>query len=140
MDVESALFRIIDESITGFLTCHPDRISIKIEWSDTETETRIAARREGAEEPDEEEPEEVLAAASEKRDKGGDREIPEALKAMIDEQRADAAAARTSRKQSRVLALPPSTWREVQQRAGTMGIKAELVDAGREVVLVLAAR
>ena len=47
MDVESALFRIIDETVTGFLSCHPDRISIRFEWAE-KTEARIAARREGA--------------------------------------------------------------------------------------------
>jgi hypothetical protein len=37
------------------------------------------------------------------------------------------------------LALPSNTWREIQQRAETIGATAELVDEGREVVLVLAA-
>ncbi len=139
MDVESALFRIIDETITGFLSCHPDLISIKIEWSDSKTEAHVAARREGAEPAEEEEPEEE-AGNGEKRGKGGDREIPEALRAMIDEQRAGAAAARSTKRQSQVLALPASTWREVQQRADTIGVAAELVDDGRELVLVLATR
>ena len=137
MDVESALFRIIDETITGFLSCHPDLVSIKIEWADSRTEAHIAAKREGAEDvEEEEEPEDV--GPSEKRGKGGDREIPEALKAMIDERRAGAAAARNTKKQAQVLALPASTWREVQQRADTIGVAAELIDDGREVVLVLA--
>jgi Signal transduction histidine kinase len=139
MDVESALFRIIDETITGFLSCHPDLISVKIEWSDTKTEAHVAARREGAEPLEEEEPEEEVAIVD-KRGKGGDREIPEALRVMIDEQRAYAAAARSSKRQSQVLALPASTWREVQQRSDTIGVAAELVDEGRELVLVLATR
>jgi two-component system, NarL family, sensor histidine kinase DegS len=140
MDVESALFRIIDETITGFLSCHPDLVSIKIEWSDTKTEAHIAAKREGPDEVIEEEPPEEPAPVHEKKGKGGDRDIPDALKAMIDERRAGAAAARTARKQSQVLALPASTWREVQQRADTIGVSAELVDEGREVILVLAAQ
>jgi two-component system sensor histidine kinase DegS len=139
MDVESALFRIMDETITGFLSCRPGLISVKIEWSEAKTEAHIAARRDGPEELDEPVPdEEVTSATSEKRSRGGDRDIPEALKAMIDEQRAGAAAARIARKQS--VALPASTWREVQQRADTIGVAAELVDDGREVVLVLAAQ
>ena len=138
MEVESALFRIIDETITGFLSCHPDLISIRIEWSD-KTEARVAAKREGVEVADEEEPEEVAAAAADQTsDKGGDRAIPDALKAMIDEQRAGAVAARSYKKQAQSLALPASTWREIQQRADTIGVTAQLVDDGREVVLVLA--
>ena len=138
MDVESALFRIIDETITGFLSCHPDLISIKIEWSDNKTEARIAARREAVVEEIEDEPVEAAPERGDKRGKGGDRDIPEALKAMIDERRAGAAAARSSKNQLQLVALPASTWREVQQRADTIGVTAELVDENREVVLVLA--
>jgi two-component system sensor histidine kinase DegS len=133
MDVESALFRLIDETVTGFISCHPDRISIRLEWAADKTEARISARREVAEEPDEPVVEESWP--SDKRGKGQDREIPAALKLMIDETRAAKVvrAARTNQP----LALPPNTWREVQQRADTIGAAAELVDQGREVVLVL---
>ena len=142
MDVESALFRIIDETVTGFISCHPSLISIKIEWSDTKTETHIAARRDPADEVEEEEEvvEEAPPPPPDKKGKGGDRDIPEALKVMIDERRAGAAAARTAKHQKQVMALPASTWREVQQRADTIGVSAELRDEGREVVLVLAAQ
>jgi hypothetical protein len=136
MEMESALFRIIDETITGFLSCHPDLISIRIEWSD-KTEARVSAKRGGTQAAEQEEPDEA-AAADEDHGKGGDRQIPDALKVMIDEQRAGAAAVRTSIRQSQILALPASTWREVQQRAATIGATAQLVDDGREVVLVLA--
>ena len=74
---------------------------------------------------------------SDKRGKGQDREIPPALKLMIDETRA-AKVVRAARA-NQPLALPPNTWREVQQRADTIGAAAELVDQGREVVLVLLA-
>ncbi len=134
MDVESALFRIIDESVTGFLSCHPDRISIRFEWADS-PEARISAKREGVEEPDE--PEFETPLPGDKHGRAVDRDLPEALKAMIDETRAAkvSRAARTNQ----TLALPPNTWREIQQRAATIGVTAELVDEGREVVLVLAA-
>jgi two-component system sensor histidine kinase DegS len=134
MDVESALFRIIDESVTGFLTCHPDRISIRFEWAPDKVEARIAARREALEDIDEPEFEEPAPA---KKGKGqAEMEIPEALKAMMEETR----AARTNRaaRANQPITLPPNTWREVQQRCDTIGVRAELVDEGREVVLALA--
>jgi two-component system sensor histidine kinase DegS len=137
MDVESALFRIIDESVTGFLTCHPDRISIRFEWAPTSVEARIAARREEIEDLDEPEPEEPVAAPPAKKGKNQpEMEIPEALKAMMEETR----AARTNRaaRANQPVSLPPNTWREVQQRCDTIGVRAELADEGREVVLVLA--
>ena len=136
MDIESALFRLIDETVTGFLTCHPDRIAIRFEWGSAKTEARIAAKREdlaAVEEP----PVEAAPTPppSDKRGKAVERDIPEALKAMIDETR----AARVSRaaRANQPLALPANTWREIQQRSDTIGVSAELVDEGREVVLVL---
>ena len=56
---------------------------------------------------------------------------------MIDETRA-AKVTRAARV-NQPLALPANTWREVQQRSDTIGVSAELVDEGREVVLVLPA-
>ncbi len=144
MDVESALFRIIDESVTGFLTCHPDRISIRFEWSAEQVEARIAARRGAADEgaPAEFEPEELPPLPPpekhDKKGKGGEREIPEALRAMMEETRA-ARASRAAARASQPLTLPPNTWREIQQRCDTIGVRSELADEGREVVLVLAA-
>ena len=135
MDVESALFRIIDETVTGFLSCHPDRVSIRFEWGSERTEARVSARREGEEAIEESEADEPSPV--DKRDKTVEREIPEALKAMIDETRA-AQVSRAARG-TQPLALPANTWREVQQRSDTIGVTAELVDEGREVVLVLAA-
>jgi two-component system, NarL family, sensor histidine kinase DegS len=136
MDVESALFRLIDETVTGFLSCHPDRVSIRFEWASDKTEARISARREDIEiieEPEVEEP-----APPDKKGKApAEREIPEALKAMMEETRA-AKVTRAARA-NQPLALPPNTWREVQQRSDTIGVRAELVDEGREVVLVLPA-
>jgi len=133
MDVESAIFRLIDETVTGFLSCHPDRISLRVEWASDRTEARIAARRKEDEAP--EGPEVVEALPDRARGKAGKGEIPESLQAMIDETR----AARVTRaaRANQPLALPPNTWREVQQRAATIGVTAELTDEGREVILVL---
>jgi two-component system sensor histidine kinase DegS len=133
MDVESALFRIIDETITGLLSCHPDRIHVRFEWGADKTEARIAARREGVEEI--EEPEVDVSLPAQKRGKGGDADMPEALRAMIDETRA-AKQSRAARS-TQPLSLPASTWREIQQRADTIGVTAQLLDDGREVVLIL---
>jgi two-component system sensor histidine kinase DegS len=135
MDVESALFRIIDETVTGFLACHPDRVSIRFEWAADKTEARISAKREETEPTEEPEIDESLPP--DKRGKTADREIPEALKAMIDETR----AAKVSRAAhaNQPLSLSPNTWREIQQRCDTIGVTAQLVDEGREVVLVLPA-
>jgi hypothetical protein len=136
MDVESALFRLIDETVTGFLSCHPDRVSIRFEWAADKTEARIAARSEDISAIEEPEVDESLPP-DKKGAKTPEREIPEALKAMMEETRA-AKVSRAARV-NQPLALPPNTWREVQQRSDTIGVSAELVDEGREVILVLPA-
>ncbi len=79
MDVESALFRIIDESVTGFLTCHPDRISIRFEWAADSVAARIAARRETVEQEEEPEPEELVVPDKKGKGQNQDREIPDVL-------------------------------------------------------------
>ena len=137
MDVETAFFRIIDQIVTGYLASHPDLISIRLEWSNN-LEARIAARREdqaeaaepedGAEAGDE-------AATGSHRGRTPERELPDALRAMIDEQLAGTARAA---KKVQTMALSANTWREVQQRAETIGCTADLADEGREVILVRA--
>jgi hypothetical protein len=140
MDVETAFFRIIDQIVTGYLASRPDLISIRLEWSD-KLEARVAARRES--EPDSAagderaEAAETEAPASSRRGRQPERELPDALRAMIDEQLAGSARAA---KKGQILLLQPNTWREVQQRAETIGCTAELADEGREVILVRANR
>jgi two-component system sensor histidine kinase DegS len=133
MDVETAFFRIIDQIVTGYLSSRPDLISIRLEWSNN-LEARIVARREG--EP--ESPEDGVGVAapepgSSRRGRAPERELPDALRAMIDEQLAGSARAA---KKGQSLSLSANTWREVQQRAETIGCTAELAEEGREVILV----
>ena len=134
MDVESALFRIIDEAVTGYLSCRPSLVSVKLEWGDDRVEARVAARGTEADQVAEADEADGFEAGG---DRGGPAEsdVPLALRAMIDERRAGAVAARNMREKA--LALPAGTWREIQQRAATIGVRAELADDGREVVLVL---
>jgi len=116
MDVESALFRLIDETVTGFLSCHPDRISIRFEWATGRTEARISARREELDE----EPEGDESIPTDRHGKALERDLPEALKAMIDETRA--AKVRRAERITQPLTLPTNTWREVQQRSDTIAL------------------
>ncbi len=140
MDVETAFFRIIDEIVTGYLSSRPDLISIRLEWSD-KLEARVVARREGEAEAlvveEDVEATEPGAPTGSRRGRTPERELPDALRAMIDEQLAG--SARAARK-GQLLSLPANTWREVQQRAETISCTAELADEGREVILVRANR
>ena len=48
MDLESGLFRIIDEAVAAYLSARADRVSVRLDWSE-ELEVRVSASRETAE-------------------------------------------------------------------------------------------
>ena len=119
MELESGLFRMIDQALAGYLSTNPRRVVIRLDWGDT-IEARIAAvAEEPAARPDE------LPAP--------DATTPAALSQMIDERRtAQANAAEAGRSH----VLPAKAWREIVQRAATLGVVAELLADGSEVRLV----
>jgi hypothetical protein len=65
------------------------------------------------------------------KDKG--KELPPALAAMIDERREAAEAAADAARSAAIVVLPAATWREIQQRAASVGVDAELVADGGEL-------
>ncbi len=120
MEFESGLFRMIDQALAGYLSTTPRRVVIRLDWGD-QVEARIAAIAEEA------------AARTAEPEHAPDASTPAALSAMIDEQRS-ARAADAAPAQSHV--LPAKAWREIMQRAATLGVVAELLAGGSEVRLV----
>jgi two-component system, NarL family, sensor histidine kinase DegS len=47
VELESGLFRIVDEALAGYLSIAPAAISVRLDWSD-QVEARISARRSGS--------------------------------------------------------------------------------------------
>jgi signal transduction histidine kinase len=88
MEVEGGLFRIIDETLAGFLASGPERVKIRLEWGE-QVETLVTAER------------------------------------------------TTPAPSSAWVALSPTAWREIQGRAATLGIGAELLADGAQVRLVV---
>ena len=125
MDLESGLFRILDEALAAYLSARAERVSIRLDWSE-EVEARVSASRAAAElRPD---------LTPDAEDADGD--LPPALAAMMEDRRADARDAIEAAQRDAIVALPPSTWREIQGRASTLGIAAELSPDGAELRLV----
>jgi two-component system sensor histidine kinase DegS len=133
MEMESGLFRMIDEALAAYLASHPDRVSIHLDWSDG-LDARVAGSRLVAGEPVA-----VAAAPEEARGRGRGRKVepqeamPVALAEMIADRRAADATARRS-----VGALPVSIRQDIEQRAASLGVTVEIIDNGREIRLVLA--
>jgi hypothetical protein len=122
MELESGLFRMVDEALAGFLSNSPERVSIRLDWSD-QLETRVRAERTPARVP---EGSETPRPAPRGRGKGKEQELPPALAAMIADRREDRAAAVEAAHRAAIVSLPAAAWREIQDRAATIGIKAEL--------------
>ncbi len=44
MDMESTIFRILDEALSGYLSLAPDKVQVRLDWTD-ELEARVIAER-----------------------------------------------------------------------------------------------
>jgi two-component system sensor histidine kinase DegS len=124
MDLESGLFRILDEAMAAYLGVRAERVSVRLDWND-QVEAHVSASRSPAEQRPDPTPE---AAA--------DTDLPPALAAMMEDRRADARDAVEAARRDAIVVLPPSTWREIQSRASTLGLVAELSADGAELRLV----
>ena len=127
VDLESSLFRIIDEALTGYLAGHPDRLAIRLDWSEDAVEARVIAERDPTKQMTAAD-QEVEAAAQAVAGTGKD--LPPALESMMAERQERAATRSAAAREAAIVALPPATWREIQQRAATTGIAAELSEGG----------
>ncbi|HKG19355.1 MAG TPA: histidine kinase [Candidatus Limnocylindrales bacterium] len=131
MDLESALFRIIDEAMAGYLSIAPDRVAVRLDWTDERVEAHVSASRNRSNEV--EAAEEAVATQAARQPAGKD--TPPALAAMMEERREQAEAAADAARTAAIVSLPPTTWREIEQRASTVGIEIALVGGGGEVQL-----
>ena len=124
MDLESGLFRILDEALAGYLDARSERISLKLDWTaDQLNGVMIASRSKAKGRPDDV-PEAVAG-----------KDLPPALAAMMEDRRADARTAAESAERDSIVSLPPTTWREVHGRAATLGLTLELSADGSELRL-----
>ena len=107
MDLESGLFRIVDEALAGLPRARARSGSRSVSTGPTRSRRRVSASRAAAE---------VQADATpERRPRTSD--LPPALAAMMEDRRADARDAVEAARREAIVVLPPSTWREIQGRA-----------------------
>ena len=125
MDLESGLFRILDEALAGYLGAAPDRVVLKLDWSET-FEARMLASRAIAERR-------KRAGAAEVPDAPSGGDLPPALAAMIEDRIADERDAEEEARRASIVALPATTWRDIQSRAASAGVTVELLEEGGEL-------
>ena len=131
MDLESGLFRIIDEAMDGFLSVAPDRVAVRLDWTAERVEGHVSATRERTV---------AVAKAEELAAEQAGRpaataDTPPALAAMMADRRDQAEAAAEAARSAAIVSLPATAWREIQQRAATIGITVELLGGGGELQL-----
>jgi hypothetical protein len=144
MELESGLFRIFDEALTAYLGSAPDRVALRLDWTPERLEGHVSASRDrsSAIEQAERELAEVEAEAH-PTESGGrfrkekERELPPAMVQMLEERRVTAQGALETARSSAVVALPAAAWREIQQRAATVGVAADLVADGGELRIAI---
>jgi two-component system, NarL family, sensor histidine kinase DegS len=125
MDLESGLFRMLDEAVLAYLDRAPDRIAIRLDWTPQSLEARVSAERAVKEVPTDPELEDT-----------GGKDLPPALARMMEERRAKARDRIEAARREAIVSMPPTTWREIQGRAATLGVTAELLMEGAELHLV----
>jgi two-component system sensor histidine kinase DegS len=122
-DIESAVYRSLDEAIEGYLALQPPSVTVRLDWSQTElvatvegTWPRIKAEGEAGSSP---------AATSPPDD------TPPALLAMMEEMRSEEREAdRVSR------ALAPGRIAGIDHRAKALGLKLTMRDEGQVMELI----
>jgi two-component system sensor histidine kinase DegS len=142
-DLESSLFRVLDDAIIGYLAANPARITIRLGWGDSglRAEVRSAPREEALVEIP------VVAEATpqpEPEQPEADDDLPPALAAMIMERRAaaavvtDAAAGAAADAAAAAGSLPAAAWKAIKARVSFGKISVELYDGGRLLVAEVA--
>jgi two-component system, NarL family, sensor histidine kinase DegS len=140
MELESGLFRIFDEALTAYLGAAPDRVGLRLDWMPERLEGHLSASRDRSSAIEQAERDLAEAEAQlHPTESGGrfrkdkEKELPPAMTQMLEERLAAAEAAAEAARSSAVVVLPAATWREIQQRAATVGVAAELVGDGGEL-------
>jgi two-component system sensor histidine kinase DegS len=128
MDLESGLFRMLDEAMAAYLGEGPDRVVMKVDWAER-LDARLIAVKAVPEAPA---PAQATPTAA--PSKSG-AELPPALAAMIEERAADERDAVEAARREALIVLPAGVWREIQGRAASLGVTAELLAEGAELHL-----
>jgi signal transduction histidine kinase len=125
MDLESGLFRILDEALAGYLEARAERISFRLDWSADQLDVSMSASRTA-----------TATQPAVEADAQASKGLPPALAAMMEERRADARAAAETAQRNSIVELPSTPWREIQGRANTLGLTVELSTDGSELRLL----
>jgi two-component system sensor histidine kinase DegS len=134
MDIESTVFRILDEALAAYLAAGPERLTVRLDWTADKLEATIAAERDVVLPT---EPDLTAPTPTKGKDKGGRSELPPALAEMVAQRKADHEAAIVAAHTAAIVALPANVRREIHNRAATIDAQAEIPDDGSSLRLLV---
>jgi two-component system sensor histidine kinase DegS len=126
MDLESGLFRMLDEALAAYLAVDAEQVSMKLDWGDRLTADVLATR---AVAPDDRAPDVEIPSEE------ADQKLPPALAALVEERRVARRKAAEAAARASIVVLPSRTWREIQDRAASVGVEVELREDGSHLHL-----
>lgn len=120
-DVESGLFRLIDDTINGYLVLRPSRVAVRLDWAPQRLRAAVRAAWLG----------DARGAAAPSSSAPDPREdLPPALREMIEQNRAGERQAVVA-----AHALPADLLSDLADRARVMGVGLQVADDGTTVEL-----
>ncbi len=122
--LESALFRVIDDAMVGYLSASPAELGVKLDWTGGSVSATVHASTAAAAQPEATRARAVVAAARH------ERTMPAALASMIREQEQDDTL--------RATGLPEQAWPEIRARAEAEQLKVQL-SSDRSTLEIVAA-
>jgi hypothetical protein len=125
-DVESTVFRVLDEALGAYLALGPDKVSLRLDWTD-ELEARLGAER-SVVMPRAHEAELPAIPAD---------DVPDQIRRMIEERHEARTAAVAAAEEAAIIVLPAAARRDILERAGSIGATVEVLGDGSELRLVV---
>jgi signal transduction histidine kinase len=121
VELESGLFRMVDDALAAHVAGKPDRLSLRLDWGEhLQIELTAGRTPETVEAPD-------LPPDG--------AELPPALAEMVSERRRAYSDSVEAARIKSLARLPEQAWREVSSRARILGVKAEMLDDGARLHL-----
>ena len=121
MDLESGLFRMLDDALAAHVAGKPDMLSLHLDWGE-QLDIQLTAGRHPQAVPDPELPPDVA-------------ELPPALAEMVGQRRKAHQEALEAARIASLSRLPEQAWREASSRARILGVRAEMLDDGARLHL-----
>jgi two-component system sensor histidine kinase DegS len=125
MELESTLFRMLDEALAAYLAQNPERASLVLDWGPAELQGTVAAERLP-----------VYPSGDDLPPVPGN-DVPDTIRRMIQERHEAHAAAVAAAEAAARLPLPATVRRDIAERAGAVGATVDVQDAG-EVRITIA--